>query len=289
MRRPSNDTISWGKYTFSIKQRTHIMGILNVTPDSFSDGGIYYKPEAAIRRGIELEKEGADIIDIGAESTRPGAEPVSTQEELRRLRPIIEGLREAVSIPLSIDTYKAEVAEKAINWGATIINDISGLRFDPDMKYVVASYSVPIVLMHIKGVPRNMQIDPKYDDLFEDVIAYLQKSISIAKDGGIRDDLMIIDPGIGFGKSIDDNYRIIRHLAKFKVLGKPILIGPSRKSFIGKALKLETGQRFEGTAAVVALSIANGADIVRVHDVERIKRVCVISDLVAGKTFINNK
>lgn len=265
------------------KLHTLVMGILNVTPDSFSDGGRYLNPEIAIRRGIEMEQEGADIIDIGAESSRPGAEPVSPEVEMDRLLPVIEGLVAAVKIPVSVDTYKAKVAEAALLKGAHMVNDISGLHFDRDMKHVVAFHGVPVVLMHIKGTPRDMQQNPHYDDLFAEISRYLEESISMAVEAGIDENAIIIDPGIGFGKRLEHNYQIIRHLDRFRTLGKPILIGPSNKAFIGKVLNLEPDQRFEGTAAAVAISIYNGADIVRVHDVLKIKRVCVIADTIMGK------
>jgi len=269
-----------------LSDRTHIMGILNVTPDSFSDGGKYDTVEKAIQRGLELEQEGADIIDIGAESTRPGAEPVSEAEELNRLLPVIDGLLHQVKVPLSVDTYKSRVAEEVLKKGVHLINDISGLNFDPQMKNVIAHYQVPVVIMHIQGTPRNMQQNPKYKDLIGEIALYLSKSIVMALKAGISKENIIIDPGIGFGKRLQDNFKIFRRLFDFTQLGYPVLIGPSRKSFIGKVLQVEPDQRLEGTAAAVAISIQNGANIVRVHDVAAMKRVCLIADLIVGKTKI---
>jgi dihydropteroate synthase len=275
-----------GNKKLDLSSRTHIMGILNVTPDSFSDGGEFYQPEQAIERGIQMAEEGADIIDIGAESTRPGAEPISTEEELQRLVPVLEGLLKKVDVPISIDTYKSSVAEMALKAGAHIINDISGLRFDPQMKDIVAKYRVPVVIMHIKGEPRNMQQNPYYDDLIGEIYGYFDESIRIAEGAGIKRENIIVDPGIGFGKRLMNNYEILRRLYEFQGLGCPILIGPSRKSFIGKVLDLPPDQRLEGTIAAVAIGIQNGAHIVRVHDVKEISRACRIIDLLVGKTSI---
>jgi dihydropteroate synthase len=275
-----------GNKKLDLSSRTHIMGILNVTPDSFSDGGEFYQPEQAIERGIQMAEEGADIIDIGAESTRPGAEPISTEEELQRLVPVLEGLLKKVAVPISIDTYKSSVAETALKAGAHIMNDISGLRFDLQMKDVVAKYRVPVVIMHIKGEPRNMQQNPYYDDLIGEIYGYFDESIRIAEGAGIKRENIIIDPGIGFGKRLMNNYEILRRLYEFQGLGCPILIGPSRKSFIGKVLDLPPDQRLEGTIAAVAIGIQNGAHIVRVHDVKEISRACRIIDLLVGKTSI---
>jgi len=270
-----------------LSTRTHIMGILNVTPDSFSDGGEFYQPEQAIERGVQMVAEGADIIDIGAESTRPGAEPVSAEEELRRLIPVLEGLLKKVAVPISVDTYKSTVAETALNAGAHIINDISGLRFDPQLKEVIARYQVPVTIMHIKGEPRNMQQNPHYDDLIGEIYGYLAESIRLAEIAGISRKNIIVDPGIGFGKRLPDNYEILRRLSEFQNLGCPILIGPSRKSFIGTVLDLPPDERLEGTIAAVAIAIQNGAHIVRVHDVKEISRACRITDLLVGKTSLS--
>jgi dihydropteroate synthase len=262
------------------------MGILNITPDSFSDGGEFYDTERAIERGIQMVEEGADIIDIGAESTRPGAEPLPADVELKRFIPVLKGLLQRVDVPISIDTYKSVVAEAALKAGAHLINDISGLRFDPRMKEVVAKYQVPVVMMHIKGEPRNMQQNPHYDDVIGEIYNYFAEGIRSAEAAGIDKHKIIIDPGIGFGKRLQDNYEIIRRLSEFQDLGCPILIGPSRKSFIGSVLALPPDQRLEGTLAAVAIAIQNGAHLVRVHDVKQVWRACRIADVLVGKTPI---
>lgn len=266
-----------------LSSRTHVMGILNITPDSFSDGGKFFTVDQAIAQGIRMADEGADIIDIGAESTRPGSEPIPTDEELNRLLPVLEQLLKKIKIPISVDTYKSTVAEAALDVGAHIINDISGLRFDPLMKNVVARYQTPVIIMHIKGEPKNMQIAPYYDDVMGEISGYLEESIRRAVTAGIRKENIIIDPGIGFGKRLEDNFEIIRRLSELKRLGCPILVGPSRKSFLGKVLNLPPSERLEGTITAVAVAIQNGADIVRVHDVKSISRVCQIADFLAAK------
>jgi dihydropteroate synthase len=244
------------------------MGILNVTPDSFSEKGIFFDTDTAVRRGIEMAEEGADIIDIGGESTRPGAERVSAEEELKRVIPVIERLAPKLSIPISIDTYKAEVAKRAMAAGAEIINDISGLRFDSDMPAVIASSGAAVITMHIKGTPRDMQQTPTYTSLISEILEYLRDSIRIAEDAGVQPDRVVIDPGIGFGKTIEHNLTIIKNLEAFRDLGKPILLGTSRKSFIGRVTGADVADRLTGTAATLAIGIMNGADIVRVHDVK---------------------
>lgn len=263
-----------------IGERTLVMGILNLTPDSFYGDGIYKNVDFAVEIAKEMCEEGADIIDIGGESTRPGADPVPVEEELERVIPVIKKVRNQINIPISIDTYKAEVAEQAILNGANIVNDISGLRFDLEMRKVVSKYRVPVVIMHIKGTPKNMQLNPVYEDVVKEIIEYLKDSIEMAKESGIEEDKIIIDPGIGFGKRVEDNLEILRRLSEFKILNKPILIGTSNKSFIGKILNLPIYERLEGTAATVAISILNGADIVRVHNVKEMKRVVTITDAV---------
>ena len=278
--------IQCGDRILDFSRRTHVMGILNVTPDSFSDGGKFYHPGQAIDHGLRMAEQGADIIDIGAESTRPGAEPVSIAEELDRLLPVLEGLLKHADILISIDSYKASVAEAALKTGAHIINDISALRFDDRMKDVVAQYQVPVILMHIKGEPRNMQHNPSYEDLIGEIYNYLAESIEFATTAGVARNKIIIDPGIGFGKRLQDNYEIINKLAEFQQLGCPILVGPSRKSFIGKVLNLPPDQRLEGTIAAIAIGIQNGANIVRVHDVSAVVRACRIIDLLVGKTSV---
>ncbi|RLJ02331.1 MAG: dihydropteroate synthase [Candidatus Aenigmatarchaeota archaeon] len=249
-----------------------IMGILNITPDSFYDGGKYYKKEAAIRQGLRLVEEGADIIDLGGESSRPWAKPVCKKEELKRVIPVIEALRKKIKIPISIDTYKSEVADKALKAGANFINDISALRMDKKMVAVARKYDVPLILMHMQGTPRIMQKRPIYKDVVSEIYDFLKERIKFAQKYGIKDDKIIIDPGIGFGKTVKHNLLIIKHLNKFKALKKPILIGVSRKSFIGEVLNLTEKERLEGTLAAVCVSILRGANILRVHDVKAIKR-----------------
>lgn len=273
--------ISFNSFHFDFLKKTYIMGIINVTPDSFFDGGMYSNTEKAVSRAFKLIEEGADIIDVGGESTRPGAEPVSVDEELKRVMPVIEGISKRVKIPISIDTYKAKVAEEAINAGASIINDISGLRFDPDMPHIAAKYKTPLVLMHIKGTPRDMQKNPKYEAVIPEIIEHFRESLIIAKKAGVEDHKIILDPGIGFGKLPEHNLEIIRNLREFTLLGKPILIGVSRKSFIGRILDdAPPEQRLEGTAAAVAVSIINGANIVRVHDVAYISKIVKVVDAI---------
>ncbi len=271
-----------------LSKRTHLMGILNVTPDSFSDGGHFFNTESAIEHAIQMEREGADIIDIGAESTRPGSDMVPLNEELNRLKPVVAGLLEKLTIPISVDTYKARVAEEMLKQGVHLINDISGLRFDAEMPHVLAEYDAPVVVMHIKGTPKDMQKHPHYDNVLKEIYTYLKNSVNLATHAGIKKEQVVIDPGIGFGKRLQDNYEIIRNLRKFAPIGCPILLGPSRKSFIGKVLNLNVDQRLEGTAAAVAIGIFNGAHIVRIHDVKEMARVCQIADLISGKTPIDS-
>lgn len=272
--------LEWKGYSLDLSKRTHVMGILNVTPDSFSDGGLYLEWDKAIERAIQMEEEGADIIDIGGESTRPGAAPVSLDEELERVIPVIEGLRGRLKTPISIDTYKGRVAEEAIRVGASIINDISGLMFDPEMAGLSAKYDIPLIIMHIKGTPRDMQVNPVYEDIIGEIIDFLEERISIAIKVGVREDRIIIDPGIGFGKTFEHNIEIISRLGEFSSLGRPILFGPSRKSFIGNILNLPPAERLEGTAAAVAIGIMKGANIVRVHDVLTMVKVAKVADAI---------
>jgi dihydropteroate synthase len=260
--------------------RTHIMGILNVTPDSFSDGGRFFSLEQATDQGMRMVDEGADIIDVGGESTRPGSDPVGLDEELSRVIPVIEALAKKNNIPISIDTYKAKVAQRALDAGAEMINDISALRFDPRMKEIASEYKVPLALMHILGTPKNMQKDPFYQDVIAEIKDYLQESIQMAEDAGIEKSRLIIDPGIGFGKRLEDNLNILKNLKRFSILGCPILVGCSRKTFIGKILDLPMDERLEGSLAALAVAVVNGANLVRVHDVKESKRVAHLVDAV---------
>ncbi len=273
-------TIRFRKTVLRLDERTHLMGILNVTPDSFSDGGMFFTPDKAISHGIDLVSQGADIIDIGGESTRPGAKPLPEDEELRRVIPVIEGLSARIDVPISIDTYKSSIAERAIEAGAQMINDISGLKFDPEMADVAAKHDVPIVLMHIRGTPEVMQSDVHYDCLLTEIMEYLEEGIEIAEEAGVDTNQIIVDPGIGFGKTVDHNLKIIHHLAELKSLGKPIMLGVSRKSFIGKILDAEVDQRIEGTLASISAAIMNGANILRVHDVAPARKAAQMVDAI---------
>ena len=269
-----------GKKILDLSSRTYLMGILNVTPDSFSDGGKFLNPKDAIKQALIMAEQGADIIDVGGESTRPGSDSVPLEEELRRVIPVIEELVKKTDIPVSIDTCKSEVAARALDSGAEMVNDISALRFDPEMKKIISKYDVPVILMHIKGTPKNMQDNPHYDNVIQEISDYLRESIQMAEDSGISKDKIIIDPGIGFGKRVRDNLEILRNLNKFTSLGKPILLGLSRKSFIGKVLDLPLDQRLEGSLAATAVAILNGAKILRVHDVKESKRAAQMVDAI---------
>lgn len=261
--------------------RTVLVGILNVTPDSFSDGGKYLKTEDAVRRLEELVEEGAHGVDVGGESTRPGAEPVSAKEEIRRILPVLEAWqRKEREAFFSIDTYKSEVAEVALNHGASLVNDVTALRGDPRMAEVISRYQAGVILMHMKGEPRTMQADPIYEDVIFEIQTFFEEAIRRAVQGGIREEAIVLDPGIGFGKTLSHNLEILRRLKEFKVFGRPLLVGPSRKSFIGQILDRPVGERLMGTAASVALSILNGADLVRVHDVSEMKEVARVVDAV---------
>src|SRR3990170_7227158 len=254
----------WKNFYLDFSKKTYIMGILNITPDSFSDGGLNFDKSTATNRAFQMVEEGADIIDIGGESTRPGSEPITIEEELRRTIPVIESLSKKTKIPLCIDTYKSEVAKRALDAGASMVNDIGGLRFDPKMPEVVYEYKVPVVIMHVKGTSRDMQQNPVYEALIPEIMDYLRNGMMIARQAGISEDMIVIDPGIGFGKTFDHNLQIIHNLQEFTLLKKPILIGPSRKAFIGRILgDAPVTERLEGTAAAVSISIINGANVVR--------------------------
>ena len=258
--------------------RTHLMGILNVTPDSFSDGGKFFDHDMALARGEHLAQAGADILDIGGESTRPGSDPVPEQEEIRRVVPVIRALREKIDVPISIDTYKSAVARAALDAGAVIVNDISGLTYDPAMAEVIREFSAGVVLMHVLGKPKTMQDEPKYGDVVREVREFLAKQVGVAEQHGIEH--IIIDPGIGFGKTIQHNLELINRLDQFASVGCPVLVGPSRKSFIGKILDLPSDDRVEGTAAAVTACILHGANLLRVHDVKEMKRVSMVADAI---------
>lgn len=259
-----------------------VMGILNVTPDSFSDGGKYNNLNKAINHAIRMEDEGADIIDIGGESTRPGAKPVDIEEELKRVIPVIEGIRKRSNIIISIDTYKSVVAAKAISAGAGLVNDISGLRFDKNMVRIVSESKVPVIVMHMLGNPQNMQSDIFYANLMKELILFFEERVDVLTSNGVNKINIILDPGIGFGKTIDHNLTIIRELNRIVDLGFPVLVGPSRKSFIGNILNLSFEERIEGTAAVVTAAIMNGSRIVRVHDIKEMLRIVNMTEKICG-------
>jgi dihydropteroate synthase len=261
-------------------ERTLVMGVLNVTPDSFSDGGLFFDSSRAIEHGLRMAEQGADIIDVGGESSRPGSDAVSPDEELRRVIPVIEGLATRLEIPISVDTCKAQVAEQAIEAGAQMINDISGLRFDPQMPAVAARYDMPLIIMHIKGTPKTMQQAPLYNDVMGEIIASLREGIERAEQAGVDPHQVIVDPGIGFGKMIQDNLVILNRLDELSALERPILIGTSRKSFIGAVLKQGVDERVIGTLATVAVSALKGAHIVRVHDVPSVRQTTAMVDAI---------
>jgi len=262
----------------NLSTHTHIMGIINCTPDSFYAASRLNSIDKAVETGIQMVADGADILDIGGESTRPGSDPVPVEEELARVIPVVEKLVEHVRTPISVDTTKAAVARQALLAGAHMINDVSALQFDADIASVISEFQAGVVLMHIQGTPKIMQKKPHYTDVIGDITTYFRQRIAFATERGIQRSRIVLDPGLGFGKSIDDNYRIIKQLDCFRKLGFPILLGPSRKSFIQKVLHLPAAECLEGTAAAVAAGILNGAAIVRVHDVKAMARVAKVID-----------
>ena len=269
-----------GKTEMNFGERTYVMGVLNVTPDSFSDDGKFLDEEGAVSRGIKMVEDGADIIDIGGESTRPGAKPVGVKEELKRVVPVVEKLAAKIDKPISVDTYKAEVAVQALDAGAALINDVTALRMDDRLASVLAEREVPVVLMHMLGTPQNMQENPVYKSLMGEIISFLRERLQLARSKGIKMENLLVDPGIGFGKTVQHNLEILKKLVELKSLGRPVVVGTSRKSFIGHTLDLPVEERLEGTAATVALSVANGANIVRVHDVKEMVRVVRMTDAI---------
>jgi dihydropteroate synthase len=261
--------------------RTLVMGILNVTPDSFSDGGRFISHHDAVEEGVHMVEAGADMLDVGGESTRPGSDTVSAQEELRRVIPVIRALAKRVDVPISVDTTKAAVAREAIASGAEIINDVSAMRFDKDMPKTAAETGAGLILMHMRGMPKTMQTGSlTYQSLIEDIIDFLRERLQAAQSSGLSSERTMIDPGIGFGKTVEDNMRLLKHLARFKILGRPILTGVSRKSFIGGVIGGDAQERVEGTAAAVAVSVISGSSVVRVHDVGIMKKVVAMTDAI---------
>jgi len=281
-------TIAWNGHRLELGEHTRIMGILNVTPDSFSDGGNYFSVDGAVSQGKKLVEEGADILDIGGESTRPFSDPVSADEEIRRVVPVIEKLAERIAVPVSIDTTRAAVARRALEAGASMINDVSAFRLDPGMADLAAEAGVPVILMHMLGTPKTMQASPEYTDLLEEIAGFLENAMAVAVRHGVLKSNIIIDPGIGFGKTVAHNLQLIRRLKDFESLNAPILIGSSRKAFIRKLLKGKQDSDIRpdlpvvetGTQATIAASILNGAHIVRVHDVANTRATVKIIDAV---------
>ena len=261
-------------------RRTVIMGILNVTPDSFYDGGRRSEPARAIADGVEMVQSGAEVLDVGGESTRPGARPVDEAEELDRVLPVIRGLRREVTVPISIDTYKAGVARAALDAGADIVNDISALRFDPALVSLVAAEEVPVILMHMQGKPQTMQSEPRYNDVVREVRDFLAAQLYEAMDAGIAAERIILDPGIGFGKTLEHNLQLLRGLPTLAALGQPLLVGASRKAFIGKILDLDPEHRLEGSLAAAVAAVLGGANLLRVHDVAETCRAARMADAI---------
>lgn len=277
-------TLAWTAHgvdrRWELGERTLIMGVVNVTPDSFSDGGRWLDPSAAAERALALEASGADLIDLGGESSRPGSSPVPAEKEIARVVPVIEKLRGRIRVPLSIDTWKAPVARAALAAGAEIVNDISALSFDPEMAAAAAAASGPLILMHIRGTPRDMQESPSYGDVVGEIAAYFRERIAWTTQRGIAAERLILDPGIGFGKTVDHNLTILRRLREFVPLGRPVLIGPSRKSFLGAILDRPPEGRLLGTAAATAAAIWGGAHLVRAHDVREMRDVAAVIDRI---------
>lgn len=269
-------TYKFGDVTYDLGKRTYVMGVLNVTPDSFSDGGKYMDPEAAVSHALQMEKDGADFIDVGGMSTRPGAAEVSEKEELARVLPVLKKLSASVKIPISVDTYRSSVAEEALKNGASIINDISGFNFDPEMPKVISKYKASVILMHIKGTPADMQKNPHYDDLIAEVLLYLEKSVWKANIEGIEQ--LIVDPGFGFGKTLEHNLMLIKNLHEIKKLDCPVMVGVSRKSLINKIYESNPDDRLEGTITLNTIAAINGTNILRVHDVLPAARMAKVID-----------
>lgn len=282
--------LRWLNRELALGRRTCIMGILNVTPDSFSDGGRFLSHDAALSQAKRMIEDGADILDIGGESSRPFSEPISAEAEARRVVPVIEHLAGKIDVPISIDTTKAVVARRAMDAGAAIINDISALRFDPEMGAVAAETGALVILMHMLGEPKTMQVDPRYDDLIGDIKGFLENAVKRAEAAGIPRSNIIIDPGIGFGKNVSHNLALIKHIHQFSGLGRPVLIGPSRKAFIRKLLAGDNDAAHEmaadhesvetGTQAALSAAILSGAHIIRVHDVARARATATIIDAI---------
>ena len=272
--------LKWPGHELNLDQRTHVMGILNVTPDSFSDGGRYNETGKAVEHALQMVRDGADIIDVGGESTRPYADKVPASEEIDRVIPVIEALKKELTIPISIDTCKADVAEKALKAGASMINDISAFRIDPRLASIAGAAGVPVILMHMKGRPENMQENPVYEDLFPEILEFFINAVKRAVKAGIKKELIIVDPGIGFGKTFDDNLKILKGISRFTSIKQPILIGTSNKAFIGHILDKNPDDRDTGTMATIACGVMGGAAIVRVHNVKMAVETVTMVDAI---------
>jgi dihydropteroate synthase len=269
----------FGPYSLECGRRTHVMGVINVTPDSFSDGGRFLDPEEAVRAGMAMVEDGADLLDVGGESTRPRSDSVSPEEELRRALPVVKRLAAEVNVPISIDTRKAEVAKAALDAGATVVNDITAGR-DDEMFAVVREAGAGMVLMHMQGDPKTMQDEPRYDDVVREVKAFLAERVAAAESAGIQRDGLCVDPGLGFGKTLQHNLTLMHDIGSMADIGRPVLVGPSRKSFVGRVTETEVDERLGGTAGAVAWLTAHGANIVRVHDVREMVRVVRMVDAI---------
>ena len=266
-------------------RRTRVMGVLNVTPDSFSDGGLYLDPGAAAVRAEEMADQGADVIDVGGESTRPGSEPVSSEEQIRRVVPVISRVAARIEVPISVDTTSAEVARSALDAGAQMVNDVSALRADPDMGPLVAQRGAPVVLMHMLGRPKDMQVNPAYDDVVQEVIQFLRRRVQAALEYGIPREQIIIDPGFGFGKRLEHNLELLRRLDEFRTLDRPVLVGTSRQPMLGEIPGAPPVRRLDGTGATVAAAVERGAAMVRVHDVRPAVDVTKVLAAVHGRRW----
>lgn len=277
---PGSETLRARGRLIPLNPGALLMGVLNVTPDSFSDGGRYYEPEAAVEHALTMIEQGADLIDIGAESSRPGSDPVEEEEETRRLLPVITAICRQVSVPVSVDTTKAGVAQRALDAGAAIVNDISALRFDPLMGQVVAKAGAGLVLMHMQGTPKSMQRNPQYRDVVAEVGQFFVERMKVAEEAGINPEQILLDPGFGFGKNVAHNLTLLMQLDQFATLGRPIMAGVSRKAFIGQVLDRLVDERLMGTAAAVAVAVLRGARIVRVHDVGPMRDVVRMAEAI---------
>jgi dihydropteroate synthase len=273
--------LKWDRFYLPLGKKTSIMGVLNITPDSFSDGGLFFERDKAIAQGEALAAQGADLLDIGGESTRPFSDPISTEEEIQRIVPIIRELVNRISIPISVDTYKAEVARAALDAGAALVNDISALGFDPGLPGIIAEYRVPVILMHMQGTPRDMQVQPRYNHLLENIRQFFMERITLAQNQGIPKELILLDPGIGFGKTFSQNLTLIKHLDYFHNLDQPLVLGTSRKAFIGHLTGQEPLNRDWGTAATLVIGAWQGAHMLRVHNVAAAKQVMAVADALA--------